>query len=128
MDISDHFYKIRLKCEIFFPTFTREKGPISCQSWEKSIFSYFSREQTISSQFSGENWLFLAGMMIEHESFTRAPEGYTKCSKSSSESEKVHCSLVTHSTFFNKCRDKTRIFAGKVNGISGISSHHIAGD
>ena len=25
MDISHHFYKIRSKCEIFSPTFTREK-------------------------------------------------------------------------------------------------------
>ena len=30
MDISYHFHKMRLKCEIFSPTFTREKGPISC--------------------------------------------------------------------------------------------------
>ena len=28
MDISHYFYKIRLKCEIFSPTFIREKGPI----------------------------------------------------------------------------------------------------
>ena len=35
--ISYHFHKIRLKCEILSPTFTREKGPISCLSWEKDI-------------------------------------------------------------------------------------------
>ena len=29
MDISYHFHKIRLKCEIFSPTFTREKGPMA---------------------------------------------------------------------------------------------------
>ena len=32
VDISYHFHTIRLKCEIFSPTFTREKGPISCLS------------------------------------------------------------------------------------------------
>ena len=30
LSISHHFHKIRSKCEIFSPTFTREKGPISC--------------------------------------------------------------------------------------------------
>ena len=34
IDNSDHFHKIRLKCEIFFPTLTREKGPISCLNGE----------------------------------------------------------------------------------------------
>ena len=38
MDISYHFYKIRFKYEIFSPTFTREKGPISCLSWEKTFY------------------------------------------------------------------------------------------
>ena len=32
MDISYNFHKMRLKCEIFSPTFPREKGPISCLS------------------------------------------------------------------------------------------------
>ena len=39
IDISYHFHKIRSKCEIISPTFTRKKGPISCliMSWEKAI-------------------------------------------------------------------------------------------
>ena len=37
IDISYHFHKIRLKCEIFFPTYRREKGTISCLSWENTI-------------------------------------------------------------------------------------------
>ena len=41
MDISYYFHKIRLKCEIFSPTFTREKGRISCLSWEKNISPLF---------------------------------------------------------------------------------------
>ena len=41
MDISYHFHKIPLKCEIFSPTFTtREQDPISCfMRWEKECNS-----------------------------------------------------------------------------------------
>ena len=41
VDISNHFHKTRLKCEIFSLTFTREKGPISCQSREKFVIRPF---------------------------------------------------------------------------------------
>ena len=59
----------------------------------------------------------------------RTPEAssWTTRAQSSSSLEKVNCSLVTHSTLFNKCRNRT-FFAWKVNGRSGVSSRHIAGN
>ena len=45
-----------------------------------------------------------------------------ECSQSSSESEKVNCSLVTHRNFFNKCRNRTSFCMKSEWGIVYIDS------
>ena len=54
MDISHHFYKIRMKFEIFSPTFTCEKGPISCLSWEKQFFHTLAGKSLFLLSLAGQ--------------------------------------------------------------------------
>ena len=125
MNISHHFKKIRSKCEIFSPTFTREEGPISCLSWEKQFFHTLAGKNSFLHSLAGKNSTLCnkGGKLTfssEDDDWARVIH---ECSKSSSETEKVNCSLVIHSNFFNKCRNRT-FFAWKVNRESCILIRH----
>ena len=60
-------FTIRTKCEIFSPTFTYEKGPISCLSWEKQIFHTLVRKYPFLHSLAGKQ--FFSSLRLERGIF-----------------------------------------------------------